>query len=67
MEVLEVVTRPQFHKAELAWLTEIRRKRTGNPGPPKFTLVFPGAQMPQVQQDAAVYAPACFYLGLLGA
>lgn len=46
METLEVVARPQFHKSELAWLTDIRRRRTGNPGPPKFTLVFSGAQMP---------------------
>lgn len=45
METLEVVARPRFEKADLAWLTEIRSRRTGNPGPPYFTLVFPGAQM----------------------
>lgn len=45
MITLEVVSRPDFDKSDLAWLTDIRRRRTGNPGPPKFTLMFPGAQM----------------------
>ncbi len=45
MDTLEVVARPDFDKTDLAWLTEIRGRRTGSPGPPKFTLVFPGADM----------------------
>lgn len=55
MITLEVVSRPDFDKADLAWLTDIRRRRTGNPGPPKFTLVFPGAQM-DAQDFAALVA-----------
>ncbi len=45
MESLEVVARPDFAKADLAWLTQARAQHTGNRGAPKFTLVFPGADM----------------------
>ncbi len=45
MDSLEVIARPRFDKADLAWLTDIRGRRTGSRGPPYFTLVFPGAQM----------------------
>lgn len=45
METLEVIARPRFDKADLAWLTDIRSRRAGSRGPPYFTLVFPGAQM----------------------
>lgn len=45
MESLEVVARPQFDKGDLAWLTDVRSRRTGNHGPPYFTLVFPGADL----------------------
>lgn len=45
MESLEVVARPDFSKADLAWLTQARAHHTGNRGAPKFTLVFPGADM----------------------
>ncbi len=45
MESLEVIARPHFDKDDLAWLTDIRARRTGNRGAPYFTLVFPGAQL----------------------
>ena len=40
MESLEVIARPHFDKADLAWLTDIRSRRAGSRGPPYFTLVF---------------------------
>lgn len=45
METLEVVARPDFGKAELAWIVDMRSRRTGNSGAPYFTLVFPGADL----------------------
>jgi 2'-5' RNA ligase len=45
VETLEVISRPHFDKSDLAWLVDIRSRRTGNLGPPYFTLVFPGAEM----------------------
>lgn len=45
MESLEVIARPHFEKADLAWLTDIRARRAGSRGPPYFTLVFPGVQL----------------------
>lgn len=45
MESLEVIARPHFDKADLAWLTDIRSRRAGSRGPPYFTLVFPGCDM----------------------
>jgi 2'-5' RNA ligase len=56
MDSLEVVARPQFDKTDLAWLTEIRSRRTGNPGPPYFTLVFPGADLAPAEFAALVRA-----------
>ena len=44
MSALEVVARPEFGKAELEWLMEWRQIRAQIPGPPTFTLVFPGAE-----------------------
>ncbi len=58
MSSLEVVARPDFDKADLAWLTEIRAERTDIPGPPKFTLVFPGADMEPAAFAALVTARA---------
>ena len=46
MESLEVIARPHFEKADLAWLTDIRSRRAGSRGPPYFTLVFPGVDLP---------------------
>lgn len=40
MESLEVISRPHFNKADLAWLTDIRSRRAGSRGAPYFTLVF---------------------------
>ena len=59
METLEVIARPHFEKADLAWLTDIRSRRAGSRGPPYFTLVFPGVQMDprafadQIRRNAA--------------
>lgn len=46
METLEVIARPHFDKADLAWLTDIRSRRAGSRGAPYFTLVFNVAEMP---------------------
>lgn len=43
MDSLEVIARPHFDKADLAWLTDIRSRRAGSRGAPYFTLVFSGA------------------------
>ena len=40
MESLEVIARPHFNKADLAWLTDIRSRRAGSRAAPYFTLVF---------------------------
>lgn len=56
MESLEVIARPHFDKADLAWLTDIRSRRAGSRGEPYFTLVFPGAEMPPHEFAAAVRA-----------
>lgn len=40
MESLEVIARPRFDKADLAWLTDIRSRRADSRGAPYFTLVF---------------------------
>jgi 2'-5' RNA ligase len=45
MESLEVIARPHFEQADLAWLTDIRSRRAGNRGPPYFTLVFSGVDL----------------------
>jgi hypothetical protein len=45
VETLEVIARPHFDKADLAWLTDIRSRRAGSRGPPYFTLIFHGAPM----------------------
>lgn len=45
MDSLEVIARPHFDKADLAWLTDIRSRRAGSRGAPYFTLVFPGVQL----------------------
>lgn len=58
MESLEVIARPQFEKPDLAWLTDIRSRRAGNRGPPYFTLVFAGAEMPAHDFAAHVRAAA---------
>jgi 2'-5' RNA ligase len=43
MSALEVVAKPDFAKADLEWLTQLRAAKAHNAGPPSFTLVFPGA------------------------
>ncbi|HWB49016.1 MAG TPA: 2'-5' RNA ligase family protein [Stellaceae bacterium] len=43
MSALEVVAKPEFAKADLEWLTQLRQTKAHSPGPPAFTLVFPGA------------------------
>jgi len=45
IDSLEVIARPHFEKADLAWLTDIRSRRAGSRGSPYFTLVFPGADL----------------------
>jgi hypothetical protein len=45
MESLEVIARPHFEKADLAWLTDIRSRRAGSRGAPYFTLVFANIDM----------------------
>ena len=42
MSTFEIVARPLFGKAELEWLTRLRATHARAPGPPEFTLVFPG-------------------------
>jgi len=44
MGALEVVAKPEFGKAELDWLTQLRKNLAHSFGPPAFTLVFPGAE-----------------------
>lgn len=56
MESLEVIARPHFDKDDLAWLTDIRARRTGNRGAPYFTLVFPGADLTPTKFTAQVRA-----------
>jgi hypothetical protein len=58
LESLEVIARPHFEKADLAWLMDIRSRRAGNRGDPYFTLVFPGAEMSTQDFAAAVRAHA---------
>lgn len=45
MDSLEVIARPHFDKADLAWLTDIRSRRAGSRGAPYFTLVFGGVEL----------------------
>lgn len=45
MESLEVIARPHFEKADLAWLTDIRSRRAGSRGAPYFTLLFASLDM----------------------
>ena len=56
MESLEVIARPHFDKADLAWLTDIRSRRAGSRGIPYFTLVFPGVDMEPTPFAAAIRA-----------
>ena len=44
MSALEVIAKPEFGKAELGWLMQLRQTRAHTSGPPAFTLVFPGAE-----------------------
>ena len=45
MEAYDVIARPRFDKADMAWITDIRSRRAGSRGAPYFTLVFGGAEM----------------------
>lgn len=56
MDALEVIARPYFDKADLAWLTDIRSRRAGSRGAPYFTLVFAGADLSPEAFVAAVRA-----------
>ena len=58
MESLEVIARPHFDKADLAWLTDIRSRRAGGRGAPYFTIVFPGADLSPADFAAAIRAHA---------
>jgi 2'-5' RNA ligase len=67
MSALEVVARPEFGKTELDWLTHLRHIHAHSPGPPAFTLVFPGAHaveevIKQVQTTCANTARIRFCL-----
>jgi 2'-5' RNA ligase len=46
MDSLEVVATPVFGKKEHDWLVHLREVRAGDIGPPHFTLVFPGSELP---------------------
>jgi len=49
MSALEVIAKPEFGKAELDWLVQLREAWAHSHGAPAFTLVFPGAAaMPDV-------------------
>ena len=54
MESLEVIARPHFDKADLAWLTDLRSRRAGSRGAPYFTLVFTAGDMTPADFVAAV-------------
>jgi 2'-5' RNA ligase len=56
MSTLEIVARPVFGKAELEWLTRLRAVHAKSPGPPEFTLVFPGAA--ERDDDVVAHAEA---------
>jgi hypothetical protein len=43
MGAIEVIAKPAFSKSELDWLVRVRVARANSPGPPWFTLVFPGS------------------------
>ncbi|HVT70046.1 MAG TPA: 2'-5' RNA ligase family protein [Trebonia sp.] len=58
MESLEVIARPHFDKADVAWLTDIRSRRAGSRGAPYFTLVFAGADLPPADFAKAIRANA---------
>jgi 2'-5' RNA ligase len=46
MNSLEVVATPLFGKKENDWLVHLREIRARDIGPPHFTLVFPGSDLP---------------------
>ncbi|MGA0604217.1 2'-5' RNA ligase family protein [Caulobacter sp. KR2-114] len=58
MDSLEVIARPHFDKADLAWLTDIRSRRAGSRGAPYFTLVFAGVELEAAAFTKAVRANA---------
>lgn len=58
MESLEVIARPHFEKADLAWLTDIRSRRAGSRGAPYFTLVFANIDIETADFTKAVRAHA---------
>ena len=68
MESLEVIARPHFNKADLAWLTDIRSRRAGSRGAPYFTLVFanlsiaPAAFVKTIQAYTRGFHPIRFRL-----
>jgi 2'-5' RNA ligase len=56
MSMFEIVARPLFGKAELEWLTRLRATHAHTPGPPEFTLAFPGAA--EVPEDVVGHVAA---------
>jgi hypothetical protein len=58
LESLEVVAHPHFDKADEAWLTDIRSRRTGGRAAPYFTLVFGGAGLTAETYTAKITAAA---------
>jgi hypothetical protein len=68
MGTLEVVAKPVFAKSDAEWLIKARAEYAHSPGPPVFTLVFPGAGfsvqdvLTHVAATCAVTSPIKFCL-----
>jgi hypothetical protein len=60
MSAIEVVAKPEFGKAELEWLLNLRQTRAHSSGPPAFTLVFPGADSTMKEVVQHVEATCAF-------
>jgi hypothetical protein len=58
VDSLEVIARPHFEKADLAWLTDIRSRRAGSRGAPYFTLLFASLDMDPAAFTKAIKANA---------
>jgi len=68
MSTIEVVAKPVFSKSDAEWLIKARAEHAHSPGPPEFTLVFPGAEfsaadiVTHVAATCTVTAPVKFCL-----
>jgi 2'-5' RNA ligase len=58
MTSLQVVAVPEFSASDRDWLIQLRGARARNPGPPHFTLVFPGSDLAPREFARAVQAAA---------